>query len=82
MNDHFSVIEKKDPKKIHYVGISPNGSKSSQVWTPFNKFYKMAITPLLIDQIEKFQCLELSTAPKLSPGTLRSHVARVTCPET
>ena len=43
---------------------------------------KMAITPLLVDQIEKFQCLELSTAPKLSPGTLRSHVARVTCPET
>ena len=26
---------------------------------------KMAITPLLVDQIEKFQCLELSTAPKL-----------------
>ena len=51
----------------------------------FFKLYpstKMAITPLLVDQIEKFQCLELSTAPKLSPGTLRSHVARVTCPET
>ena len=43
---------------------------------------KMAITPLLIDQIEKFQCLELSTAPKLWPGTFRIHVARVTCPET
>ena len=43
---------------------------------------KMVITPLLVDQIEKFQCLELSIAPKLSPGIFRSHVARVTCPET
>ena len=43
---------------------------------------KMAITPLLVDQIEKFQCLELSTAPKLSPGIFRCHVARVTCPQT
>ena len=42
---------------------------------------KMAITPLLVDQIEKFQCLELSTAPKLSSGNFRSHVACVTCPE-
>ena len=40
----------------------------------------MAITPMLVDQIEKFQCLELSTAPKLSPGTLSDptwHVSRV-----
>ena len=43
---------------------------------------KMAITPLLIDQIEKFQCLELSTAQGLSHGVLRSHVAHVTCPQT
>ena len=40
-------------------------------------FTKMVITPLIIDQIEKFQCLESSTAPKLSPHTFRSHVARV-----
>ena len=45
-------------------------------------YTKMAITPLLIDQIEKFQCLELSTAQGLSPGVLRSHVAHVTCPQT
>ena len=43
---------------------------------------KMAITPLLVDQIEKFQCLELFTAQGLSPGVLRSHVAHVTCPQT
>ena len=43
---------------------------------------KMAITPLLVDQIEKFQSLELPTAPKLSPGIFRCHVARVTCPQT
>ena len=42
----------------------------------------MAITPLLIYQIEKFQCLELSTAQGLSHGVLRSHVAHVTCPQT
>ena len=39
---------------------------------------KIAITPLLVDQIEKFQCLELSTAPKLSPG-IRSHVMGPEC---
>ena len=43
---------------------------------------KMTITPLLVDQIEKFHCLELSTAPKLSSGNFRSPVARVMCPET
>ena len=43
---------------------------------------KMAITPLIVDQIEKFQCLELSTAQGLSTGVLRSHVAHVTCPQT
>ena len=43
---------------------------------------KVAITPLLIDQIEKFQCLKLPTAQGLSPGVLRSHVAHVTCPQT
>ena len=50
----------------------------------FFKLYpsiKMAITPLIVDQIEKFQCLELSTAQGLSPDVLRSHVAHVTCPQ-
>ena len=42
----------------------------------------MAITPLLVEQIEKFQCIESSTAPKLSVGIFRCHVARVTCPQT
>ena len=76
MNDHFSVIEKKDPKKIHYVGISPNGSKSSQVWTPFNKFYKMAITPLFLEKIKKFQCL-LQKIFHLVPSNLTWDMLRV-----
>ena len=42
---------------------------------------KMAITPLLIDQIEQFQWPELSTAKDLSPGIFTSHVARVMCPQ-
>ena len=38
----------------------------------------MAITPMFIEQIEKFQCLKLSTAQGPEHGTLRGHVARVT----
>ena len=38
---------------------------------------KMSITLFLVDQIEIFQFLELSTAPKLSPGIFRCYVARV-----
>ena len=41
---------------------------------------KMAITPMFFKQIEKFQCLKLSTAQGPDHGTLRRHVARVTCP--
>ena len=48
----------------------------------FHFFNYMAITPLIVDQIEKYQCLELSTAQGLSTGVLRSHVAHVTCPQT
>ena len=43
---------------------------------------KMAITPMFFEQIEKFQCLKLSTAQGPAHGTLRRHVARVTCPQT
>ena len=43
---------------------------------------KMAITPMSFEQIKKFQCLKLSTAQGPAHGTLRRHVARVTCPET
>ena len=43
---------------------------------------KMTITPLFFEQIEKFQCLKVSTTQGLSTGTLSLHVARVTCPET
>ena len=39
----------------------------------------MAISPM---QIEKFQCLKLSTAQGLDHGTLRRHVACVMCPQT
>ena len=41
----------------------------------------MAVTPLLIDQIEKFQWLELSTAHGLSCGVLSFHVACDTYPQ-
>ena len=36
------------------------------------------ITPLIVYQIEKFQCLELSPPKDLSPG---SHMTCVTCPQ-
>ena len=42
----------------------------------------MAITPMFLEQIEKFQCLKLSTTQGPDHGTLRGPVARVTCPET
>ena len=42
----------------------------------------MPLTPMFFEQIEKFQCLKSSTAQGLERGTLRRHVARVTCPET
>ena len=35
-----------------------------------------------IPKKSKFQCLELSTAKDLSPGTFKSHVACGTCPQT
>ena len=43
---------------------------------------EMAITPTFFEQIEKFWCLKLSTAQGQAHGTLRRHVARVTCPQT
>ena len=41
----------------------------------------MAVTPVLFEQIEKFHCLNPSTTQGLSTGTLRLHVACVTCPQ-
>ena len=41
----------------------------------------MAVTPMFFDQIEKFQCLKLSTTQGIFSGTPRLHVARVKCPE-
>ena len=43
---------------------------------------KMAVSPMFFEQIEKFQCLKLSTTQGPAHGTLSRHVARVTCPET
>ena len=43
---------------------------------------KMAITPMFFEQIEKFQCLKLSTAQGPAHDTFRRHVARVMCPQT
>ena len=44
---------------------------------------KMAITPVLFEQIEKFQCLKVSTTQGLSAGTLRLHTwPHVTCLKT
>ena len=37
---------------------------------------------MIFEQIEKFQCLKLSTAQGLSHDTLSYHVTRATCPET
>ena len=37
----------------------------------------MAITPLLVEQIEKFQWLELSTAPKLVTSDPTWHMSCV-----
>ena len=42
----------------------------------------MALTPMFFEQTEKLQCLKLSTAQGQAHGTLRSHVARVTWPQT
>ena len=42
---------------------------------------KMAITPMFFEQIEKFQCLTLSTTQGLSTGTLRLHMATCHVPE-
>ena len=42
----------------------------------------MAITPMFFEQIEKFQCLKLSTAQGPAHGHLRRHVGRVTWPQT
>ena len=41
----------------------------------------MAITPMFLEQIEKFQCLKLSTVQGPDHGTLRKHVACVTWPQ-
>ena len=45
-------------------------------------FTKMAIPPMFFEQIEKFQCLKLSTAQGPAHGTQRRHVARGTCQQT
>ena len=45
-------------------------------------FIKLTITPMFFEQIEKFQCLKLSTTQGLSCGTIRIHVTRVTWPQT
>ena len=37
---------------------------------------------MFFEQIEKFQCLKLSKTQGPDHGTLRRHVARVTCPQT
>ena len=50
--------------------------------TNVNPLTKMTITPLFLEQIEKFQCLKVSTTQGLSTGTLSLHVTRVTCPQT
>ena len=41
----------------------------------------MTITPLFLEQIEKFQCLKVSTTQGLAAATLRVHVATCHVPE-
>ena len=60
-------FKKIDEKFVHIFGLLPS--------------FEMAITPTLIEQIEKFQCLKLSTAQGPAHGTLRRHVARVHVPK-
>ena len=52
---------------LKYLGLDPS--------------IEMAITPTFFEQIEKFQCLKLSTAQGPSHGTLRRHMARVHVPK-
>ncbi len=40
----------------------------------------MAITSMFFEQIEKFQCLKLSTTQGPDHGTLRRHMARGSAP--
>ena len=52
----------------------------------FKKIYlhpstKMAITPVLFEQIEKFHCLKLSTTQGLPTGILRLQVVTCHVPE-
>ena len=42
----------------------------------------LAIPPMFFEQIEKYQCLKLSTTQSPDHGTLRRHVARGTWPKT
>ena len=67
----------KNSKKKHYIGISPDGSSISLIWTPF---VKLAITALILVLIEKFHCLKLVIAPGLSTCVQRFHVVYVICP--
>ena len=57
-----------------------SGKLNYQIFLWLYPSTKMAITPMFFEQIENFQCLKLSTAQGPAHGTLRSHVARVTCP--
>ena len=88
---NFSICS----KNVGVMAISMEGSKPKNFkkidvpagWRIVYIFgllpsFEMAITPTLIEQIEKFQCLKLSTAQGPAHGTLRRHVARVTCPQT
>ena len=45
--------------------------------TNVNPLTKMTITPLFLEQIEKFQCLKVSATQGLSTGTLRLYVTHV-----
>ena len=65
------------------------------IFTPENFFTKMTqnglnwilnttfgnVTHLFFEQIEKFQCLKVSTTQGLAPGTLRLHLATCHVPE-
>ena len=61
--------------------IKKAGKLNYQIFLRLYPSTKMVTPPMFFEQIEKFQCLKLSTAQGPAHGTLRRHVARVHVPK-
>ena len=64
--NHKKCLKLSFPEKTSFLKILLNGY----------------ITPMFFEEIEKYQCLKLSTTQGQDHGTLRRNVAHVTCPQT